>query len=51
MPKDDFLNIIKGTSPEQLKDFIKKNGKDPKLVQPIIMVDEEKRFIIKKEND
>lgn len=46
--KENFLEIIKGTSPEQLREYIKKNGKDPKLVKPIIMIDTEDRFILKK---
>lgn len=40
LSKESFLDIIKGTSPEQLRDFINKNGKDPKLINPIIMTSE-----------
>lgn len=48
--KENFLEIIKGTSPEQLRDYIKRNGKDPKLVKPIVMVDTEDRFIFRKDD-
>lgn len=40
LSKESFLDIIRGTSPEQLRDFINKNGKDPKLINPIIMTSE-----------
>lgn len=40
MSKDEFLDIISGTSPEQLQEFIRKNGKEPKLINPIVLVSE-----------
>lgn len=48
MSKEEFIDIICGTSPEQLRDFIKQNGKEPKLINPIVLVTET-RYIIKEE--
>lgn len=40
MTKEKFLDIITGTSPEQLQEFIRQNGKEPKLINPIILISE-----------
>lgn len=46
--KDNFLDIIKGRNPEELRKFISEKGKGPKLIQPMIIIIEEKRFNLNK---
>ena len=50
MTKEQFLQIIIGTSPEQLQEFIRQNGKEPKLINPIVLVSET-RYNLKEKID
>ena len=45
MGKDNFLDIIMGTSKEDLLEFIRKNGKEPKLICPVVFASET-RYIV-----
>ena len=48
MTKEQFLQVITGTSPEQLQEFIRQNGKEPKLINPIVLISET-RYTLKEE--
>lgn len=46
--KDEFINIIKAKKPEELRKFISEKGKGPKLIQPMIIIENEHRFNLNK---
>lgn len=39
--KEDFIDKISKMTPQQINEFIVKNGKPPKLIDPIIWFDPE----------
>lgn len=46
--KSQFIDIIKAKSPEELRRFISEKGKGPKLIEPMIIIENEHRFNLNK---
>jgi hypothetical protein len=47
--KDKFLEDISKLKPDDIRRFISSSGKDPKLIEPIIDLDKDLRYIMKEE--
>lgn len=49
--KNEFLRIISTKNPEELRRFISEKGKGPKLIQPMIIIDQETRFNLNRKEE
>lgn len=49
--KDKFLEDISSMKPDDIRKFISSNGKDPKMIEPIIDLDKDIRYIMKPEEN
>lgn len=46
--KSKFIDIIKARNPEELRRFISEKGKGPKLIEPMMIIENENRFNLNK---